>query len=99
MRVAIAIGSIDHLLKFRDVFWVSEVNHINSNIVSLHSDSELLKLSLGLLQWVSHEYDNSLSLGLILSVFKTQLSNFDGIKEIGLTVYCNFWLTNNLIAY
>jgi len=87
------------LLKFRDVFWVSEVNHINSNIVSLHSDSELLKLSLSLFQGMSNEDNNSLSLSLVLSVLQAELSNFDGVEEISLAVYCNFWLTLIKVTY
>jgi hypothetical protein len=78
---------------------VSEVNHINSNIVSLHSDSELLKLSLGLLQGMSNEDNNSLSLSLVLSVLQAELSNFDGVEEISLTIYSNFWLTRIKVAY
>ena len=83
----------DHLLKFRDVFRMSKVNDINSNIVSLHSDSEFLKLSLSLLQRMPNEDNNSLSLCLVLSVLQAELSNFDCIEKISFTIYCNFWLT------
>jgi hypothetical protein len=65
---------------------MSEVNHINSNVVSLHPDSELLELSLTLLQRMSNEDNNSLSLSLILSVLQAELSNFDGIEKVSLTI-------------
>jgi hypothetical protein len=43
--------------------------------------------------------NNSLSLSLILSVLQAELSNFDGVEEISLAVYCNFWLTLIKVTY
>ena len=93
MRVSIAVGSIDHCLKLRDVLRVSKINDIDSDIVSLHSDTEFLELCFRLLKWVPDEDNNSLSLTLVLSMLQAQLRNFDGVEKVGLTVYCNFWLT------
>jgi hypothetical protein len=48
---------------------------------------------------MSNEDNNSLSLSLVLSVLQAELSNFDGIEEISLAVYRNFWLTLIKVTY
>jgi hypothetical protein len=48
---------------------------------------------------MSNEDNNSLSLSLILSVLQAELSNFDGVEEISLTIYWNFWLTLIKVTY
>ena len=75
-----------------------EINYIDSNIVSLHPDAELFEVRLILLQGMADEYNDSLPLALVLSVFQAELTNLDSIGEIGFPIYTShFWLT--IISY
>lgn len=74
---------------------MSEIDNIHGNVVSLHSDTEFLELSLCLLQGMSDKDDDSLSLALVLPMLQAQLSNLDGIEEISFTVYMQFLVNNH----
>ena len=72
---------------------MSEIDHINSHIVPLHSDTQFLEVSFVLLQRMTNENNHSLSLALVLSMLETELPYLDSIEEVSLSI-CQF---NNLV--
>lgn len=85
--VASIVCHVHHRLKSTNVIWISEVNDINGNIVLLQSHSQVFKVLLcSLSDGVTHEDNDSLSLGLVLSMLESKLSHLNRGYKIGLTV-------------
>ena len=72
---------------------VCEVDNINVAVVALQSLSKFFQLGLIFSQGVTDKNDNSLSLGLVLSVFKGELSYLGSGTKVCHSIY-KIWLTN-----
>jgi hypothetical protein len=86
MRIATIVCGVNHRCQLGDIFGMSEIDNINSYVASLHSDTQLLKLSFVFFERMTDEDDYSLPLALVLTMLKTQLSNFNRVEKIGFTV-------------
>ena len=89
MTVVVLVSCLNQSLKFGNIVWVSEVDHINGNIVLSQSLSETFILNELLLEWMSAEDDYSRLGILVHSMLKGELSDFDCGNKVTLAIYKN----------
>ena len=86
MTIARIIGSIYKSFKFWYVFWVSEINDVHGNIVTLQTLTQIFTLFKGLRDWVTDKRNNSLPLLFVLTMLQTQLANLNCGKKVSISV-------------
>jgi len=87
--VVTGVGCCDQSSQFSIIFWVSKVNHINPDTLSLQELPQSFEVFLFMFQRMSDKYDDSLPLVLVLSVFQAELSHFDGSHYVCFSLYLN----------
>jgi len=87
MATVFLVSCCNESFKLWHVIRVCKVDHINVNVVTFQSLSEIFQLSFILGQRMADKNHNSLSLRLVLSMLEGKLSYLDSSHEVGVTIY------------